>query len=140
MVVNKLTEGNGQTQAKELCVLRYKAFPLFSFSLFWFLFSLFLLFVYVIACLFSLGLYSFSILKHVRLSDLIVLVLLCSVFLCFWVRVSGEYVYAYNWTAYASLMYKHTYLCLETLIQPFLLLFLYFSYIICLCFVPLLCL
>ena len=64
----------------------FEVVVLFFFSRFIFV-SLFLLFVYIIICLFSLGLHSFFALKHVRLLDLIVLVfaLFCSCY--FWVRV-----------------------------------------------------
>ena len=55
-IVNRLTEGNVQNQAKELCVLRYNILVPFLFLLHVLIFiSLCFFFVYVIICLFRLG-------------------------------------------------------------------------------------
>ena len=68
--MNRLTKGNSQNQAKELCVLRYNVLVPFLFFVLIF-FSLFSLFVCFITCLFSLGLHSFFVFKHIRLLDLV---------------------------------------------------------------------
>ena len=47
----------------------------------------------------------------------------------------SKYGYAYNWAMFVGPIYAHAYSCPETLIQTILILFLYFSYIICLYFV-----
>ena len=102
-----------------------------------FLFFLINLFViYVLICLFSLGVCSFHVLKHVRL--LVSLVFVFALFLCFWVRVSGGmsmhtkfYMRTHAWsmcmhtTSPHTQAYVHAYFNPETLIQVFLLLFLY---------------
>ena len=98
--MNRLTEGNSQNQAKELCVLRYNVLVHFPFLFFILIFfSLFSLFVCVINYLFSLGLHSFSIFEHVRLSNLIFVL---SMFFFFGFRVLGEF-------AYACLLHAHAY-------------------------------
>jgi len=62
--VNRLAEGNGQNQAKELCVLRYNILVPFLFIFFDLIFiSSFFFFVYVIICLDSLGFLSFIVLS-----------------------------------------------------------------------------
>ena len=66
MIANRLIEGNGQNQVKELYVLRYNVLVPFHF-----LFLAVILFVYFLLYLFSLGLCSFSVFKHVRLLDLV---------------------------------------------------------------------
>jgi len=54
--VTRLTEGNGQNQDRELCVLRYDVLVPFAFLfLVLILISLFFLFIYVTICLLSLG-------------------------------------------------------------------------------------
>ena len=88
LIMNRLTEGNSQNQAKELCVLRYNVLVHFPFLFFILIFfSLFSLFVCVINYLFSLGLHSFSIFEHVRLSNLIFVL---SMFFFFWVQGFGR--------------------------------------------------
>ena len=63
--MSRLTEGNNQNQAKEVCVLRYNVLVPFLF-LFHVLISISLcfLFVYVIICLFSLG-FPFSVILSI---------------------------------------------------------------------------
>ena len=129
LIMNRLTEGNSQNQAKELCVLRYNVLVHFPFLFFILIFfSLFSLFVCVINYLFSLGLHSFSIFEHVRLSNLIFVL---SMFFFFGFRVLGvfayacllhahaysKYAYTYNQDVYTGLMYAHSYSCPETLIK-----------------------
>ena len=47
-----------------------------------------------------------------------------------------KYAYTYNWAMHVGPMYAHAYSsCPETLIWTFLLLFIYFTYIICICLV-----
>ena len=43
----------------------------------------------------------------------------------------SKYASAYNYVVHTGPMYAHTHSCPKTLIQAFLVLFLYFTYIIC---------
>ena len=64
--LNRLTEGNVQNQAKELCVLRYNILVPFLFLLHVLIFislCFFFFFFYVIICLFRLGFLCFFILS-----------------------------------------------------------------------------
>ena len=117
--------------------LRYNVLvPFLSFlyfdSCFSFFFFIFLCYNIIAQFRFS----SFLCFKHARLLGL-VSVLFCSCFLdlgqgmyayaCFLQgHAYAKYAYAYNWVAYASFMYVHTYSCPETLIRNFSPLFLYF--------------
>ena len=110
-----------------------------------FLFFLINLFViYVLICLFSLGVCSFHVLKHVRL--LVSLVFVFALFLCFWVRVSRGmsmhakfYMRTHAWsmrthtTSPHTQAYVHAYFNPETLIQVFFCFFFFIS----LCHMPL---
>ena len=105
--------------------------------------------VYILICLFSLGFSSFYVLKHVRLLISLVFVFALFSVLSFWVRVLGACLPTHNSVCacrlevcvqiqlahICRLMYVHAYFSLETLIRVFLLLFLCFFYILCLCFV-----
>ena len=105
--MNRLTEGNSQNQAKELCVLRYNVLVHFPFLFFILIFfSLFSLFVCVINYLFSLGLHSFSIFEHVRLSNLIFVL---SMFFFFRFRVLGVFANACLLHAHAYSKYAYAY-------------------------------
>ena len=134
LVVNRLTKRSGQNQAEERSkssqgafILEVKVLAFLSFF-FWFnyVFFLFCLFVYVITCLFSLGLRNFSFLKHARLLDLkflstmflfyglglgrvcVRMLTACARILEVCIRIQLGYTH--------SPMYAHTYSCLETLI------------------------
>ena len=105
------------------------------------LFLIDLFFIYVLICLFSLGLCSFHVLKHVRL--LVSLVFVSTLFLCFRVfglGFLGACLGTHNFVCACKLevrvhiqlvhicrlMYIHAYFSLETLIQVFLRFFLYY--------------
>ena len=104
-------------------------------------------FIYILICLFSLGFSSFYVLKHVRLLVSLVFVFTLFSVLKFQVRVLGACLRTHHSDVHASSKYVYTtnphtqaYVCAcilqpKTLIQVFLLLFLCFFYIICLCFV-----
>ena len=110
-------------------------------------------FVYILICLFSLEISSFYVLKHVRLLISLVFVFALFYVLSFWVRVFGACLHMHNFVCarrlevcvqiqlarVCRLMYVHAFFNLETLIRVFLLLFLCFFYILCLCFVLFLC-
>ena len=104
-----------------------------------FLINLFV--IYVLICLFSLGLFSFHILRHVRL--IVFLDFVFALFLCFWVFGLGflgarlgthkfvcarrlEVCICLQLAYICRLMYAHAYFNPETLIWVFLILFLYF--------------
>ena len=111
-------------------------------------FPLFFFFVYIITCSLSLGFLPFIILSMFG-CQILVSMLMCSCFLgqAFRARMHthahtySKYAYTYNQAArvgpmypHAGPMYLHAYLCTKTLIQPFLLPFIYF---ICFCLDPL---
>ena len=121
LIVNRLTKGNGQNQAKELCVLRYKFQSLF-FPIIVLIFISFVLFFCLcysmsVQLRFSL-LYRFM---HFRLL-VSISVLLCSVFsglgfqgLYASARILEVCVRIQLGCTYKP-MYKHAYSCRETLI------------------------